>query len=103
LAVQVRLFDEIAVDQTQPPDAGAREHFSMQRSERATANDHRATLRQPLLSFFADAGEKSLAGITFGIHLGIADWGFRVGGEKLEGGSIRQPQARIISRVARLQ
>jgi hypothetical protein len=68
--VQVRLFDEIAVDQTQPPDAGAREHLGMRRSERATANDHCATLRQPLLSFFADAGEKSLAGITFGVHLG---------------------------------
>jgi len=26
-------------------------------------------LRQPLLSFFADAGEEYLAGITFGVHL----------------------------------
>jgi hypothetical protein len=49
----------------------------MHRSERATANDHCATLRQPLLSFFADAGEKNLAGITFGVHLWIADCGLR--------------------------
>src|SRR5262245_21871865 len=50
----------------------------MHRSERAAANDYCATLREPFLSFFTDAGEENLAGISLGIHLRIADCGLRI-------------------------
>jgi hypothetical protein len=49
----------------------------MHRSERAAAYDHRMTPRQPLLSFFTDAGEENLAGISFGIHQRIVDCGLQ--------------------------
>ena len=65
LPLQVRLLDEVAVNDAQPPDAGARQHLDLRRPERAAPDDQRARRDESPLSLRADALEKNLPAVTF--------------------------------------
>ncbi len=76
LALQVALFDEIAIDQGESADAGTGEQTGG-RSPSGSATGYGDVGRcQPSLAFFADSGEEHLTGIPFcGLAGGIRHTG----------------------------
>jgi hypothetical protein len=64
LALQVRLLDEVAVDDPQRPDPGARQQRRLHRPERPAADQDDARRHQPGLALGADLLEQHLPGIA---------------------------------------
>ncbi len=61
LALQVRQFHDVAIDDHEMTDAGARQHFSGDTTERPAAEYQRSRVGQPLLALPAEAGQQHLA------------------------------------------
>ena len=73
LALQVGLFNEITVNDSQAADACASERFGLRRPQRAAADDDGARVEQPTLPRFADTVEKYLPAVTLK-HRKISDF-----------------------------
>jgi hypothetical protein len=84
LALEVGGLDEVAVDESQPADAGASQEAGGGGTGGADADDGDVGSSKELLAGFADAGEEDLAGVTVFIRKGQTGGG--VGGEWVGGG-----------------
>lgn len=74
LALKIREFDEIAVNNSEAADSGAHEEIGRDGAERSAADKNSARLEEALLTFFADAGKKNLARIFLelpGVHTSL--------------------------------
>jgi hypothetical protein len=58
--MQVGELNEVAVDEAQKADSGAREHLSLLRAKRTTSDDRDASPAEARLSRLADPGEEYL-------------------------------------------
>lgn len=67
LALEVRRLDKVSVYEGEGPDAGAGQQAGGSRSCGSYANDGGVGGGDFLLAFDADAGEKHLAGVAFGV------------------------------------
>ncbi len=81
LALEVGGLDEVAVDEGERADTGAREQRCGGRSHGPAADDGDVRGGETLLAEGADAGEEDLAGVTVGVgdgrrlSLGRVVWG----------------------------
>lgn len=64
LPLQIRRLDEIAIDNTQTPDARAAQALRLGGPERAAADNKGARGLQPALPFFANSVEKNLSAVA---------------------------------------
>jgi len=64
LSLKVGRLDEIAVNDAQVADAGANEQIGGCRAQRAATDQDYARGQEPLLSIFANTGEKDLARVS---------------------------------------
>ena len=74
LALEVRGFDEVAVDEGERGDTGAGEQAGGCGARGPDSNDSGVSGTEFLLAFGADAGEEDLAGVALGVGDG---WGVR--------------------------
>jgi hypothetical protein len=71
LALQIREFNEVAIDNPEIADAGAGQRLGLRGSERAAADNYDPSLRQLPLAFYSDCREKDLTAVSFGAGLRI--------------------------------
>ena len=97
LALEVGLFDHIAIDDADAPHAGAHQDRSAHGPERPAPHDDGGGAAETLLSFHADSLEEGLAGIPVacgGIgHAEPLGAGNRGGTGRLAGEPLRPPGA----------
>lgn len=65
LALEIRRFDEVTIEDAQSPNAGAGKKRGSGGSDRAATDDNGTRRREPLLAGLADGLEKNLAGVSF--------------------------------------
>jgi len=60
LALQIRWFDKVAIDNAQTSDARANQQICGRRADRAATDDDCAGGHQPFLTLFANSSKKNL-------------------------------------------
>jgi hypothetical protein len=71
LALQIREFNKVAIDDPEISDSGTGQRFGLRGSERTATDNYDSSLRQLPLAFYADGREKDLTTVSFGAGLRI--------------------------------